>query len=186
MDRCEGHISSKSINSTTQDYSNCIRNTNEPKQSFANGNSIKRKISNAHDNIPTYLRHTETSFRRMSIVQEMNPRIIRKTSNLTDLHFINPSEVCDIEEDEAIVDCTNSDLNEIEAEILRVQLFISARSKYLKLDQLQQELTLLSNSDAFEDSIKEKDTNHKENKRKSAKDSYLDRRRSLAKITYSL
>lgn len=188
MNYCGEVTSSKGINSSTHDFSKSARNCNNRKQSISDDASNKRRRSHANDGIPTYLRHTATSYRRMSIVQEMNPRLGRKASNISDLHFA-PSDsfgdLSDIHEDDFFSDNTNSDLNEIESEILRVEHFISDRSKHLKLDQLQQDLTFLTKTVGFEEPVEEQQTDFKENKRKVIVDSYLQRRRSSTKSPYT-
>lgn len=164
-------------------------------QSLSQQSVHNRKPSIQHGG-PMYLRHTKNSFRRMSIAQGIDPQSgltmpeldDRRWSNFSDISYRDGIE----EEDLCYLDNTTLDLQEINSEIQRVEHFMSVKNKHLKLDELQQDLTILKKSVEFdEDSIKQKVIDRRKSimekesdRRKSIVDSYLQRRRSMTKSPF--
>ena len=106
----------------------------------------ERKLSINQQGDCLYLKHTENSYRRLSIVQaegqnDDKPRgrgSLRKPGDRRMSIFSEMSEKNDY--DDFPVDSTIADIAEINSEIQRVEHFMDAKNKHLELDKLQDNL----------------------------------------------
>lgn len=106
----------------------------------------ERKFSINQQGNCLYLKHTENSYRRLSIVQaegqnDDKPRGRGSSRKPGDRRMSIFSEMFEKNDyDDFPVDSTIADIAEINSEIQRVEHFMDAKNKHLELDQLQDNL----------------------------------------------
>ena len=147
----------------------------------------ERKLSINQQGNCLYLKHTENSYRRLSILQAegQNDDEPRRRSSLWKPGDQRMSIFSAISEkndcDDFPVDSTSADIAEINSEIQRVEHFMDAKNKHLELDQLQDDLKTLKKSVEFDEELVRQQLKES---RKSTVGGYMYKRRSVTKAAY--